>query len=197
MIPFNIYDIYYNLIMASKEEIQKQNIEESNKLLAEQLNLVSKIQDKMAFLIKTSSNKLTQDKLALNLTKDAVSLTKSLASEYDSVKKVEKDIAKNKKLENDIARTQLNLEKNIGNIGKQRIQFIKNQESGLNKSKEILEDLRKQEALGVIGAKAKADALGQQIYAREKGLATQIQNLSAEEKEYMLLRVLRLLSQQK
>ena len=95
--------------MASKEEIQKQNIEESNKLLAEQLNLVSKIQDKMAFLIKTSSNKLTQDTLALNLTKDAVSLTKSLASEYDSVKKVEQDIAKNKKLENDIARTQLNL----------------------------------------------------------------------------------------
>lgn len=173
--------------MASKEEIQKQNIEESNKLLAEQLNLVSKIQDKMAFLIKTSSNKLTQDKLALNLTKDAVSLTKSLASEYDSVKKVEKDIAKNKKLENDIARTQLNLEKNIGDIGKQRIQFIKNQESGLNKSKEILEDLRKQETLGVIGAKAKADALGQQIYAREKGLATQIQNLSVEEKEHMLL----------
>jgi hypothetical protein len=173
--------------MAKKEEIQKKNIDASNKSLADQLDLVSQINDKMQFLVKNAAEKFTQDKLATDLTKQAVSLTKSLSSEYSSLKDVEKDIAKNKKLQNEIARVQLNLEKEIGDKGKKRIEFIKNQEKGLSRSKDLLDELRKQELAGVKGAKEQADTLSKQIYSRQKSLSTQIQNLGVEEREYMLL----------
>jgi hypothetical protein len=173
--------------MAKKEEIQKKNVEEANKVLADQLDLVSQIQDKMAFLLKTTKDKFTQDKLALDLTKQANNLTKNLASEYNSLKDVEKDIARNKKLQNEVTRTQLNLEKEIGEKGKKRIEFIKSQEKGLSNSKKLLEDLRKKEELGIKGAKEQADLLAQQMYTRAKALATQKENLSLEEKEYALL----------
>ena len=173
--------------MANKDQIQRQNIEDANKALSEQINLVSTLNDKMSFLVKNAKDKFTQDKLSADLTKKAVNLTQSLSSEYNTLKDVEKDIAKNKKLQNEVARTQLNLEKEIGNTGKKRIEFIKNQEKGLANSKKILEDLRKQEELGVKGAKEQADTLARQLYSRQKGLSTQLENLSAEEKQYMLL----------
>jgi hypothetical protein len=173
--------------MANKDQIQRQNIEDANKALSEQINLVSTLNDKMSFLVKNAKDKFTQDKLSADLTKKAVNLTQSLSSEYNTLKDVEKDIAKNKKLQNEVARTQLNLEKEIGNTGKKRIEFIKNQEKGLANSKKILEDLRKQEELGVKGAKEQADTLAKQLYSRQKGLSTQLENLSAEEKQYMLL----------
>ena len=98
MVPFNIYNIYLSLMAKKQEEISKENTEAANKAIADQLNLVSQIQDKMAFILKTSKEKYTQDRLALDLTKQATNLTKSLASEYTSLKDVEKDIARNKKI---------------------------------------------------------------------------------------------------
>ena len=173
--------------MASKEEIQKKNIEEANEALSKQLNLVSAIQDKMAFLIKSSKDKYTQDKLALDLTRQALSFTKNLTSEYESVKDVEKDIAKQKKLQNEVARQQITLQKEIGAEGQKRIQFIKNQEKGLAKSAEKLAEMRAAEAAGVKGAKEQAEKLAQSLYTRQKSLSTQKENLSAEEKQLMLL----------
>ena len=188
MVPFNIYNIYLSLMAKKQEEISKANTEAANKAIADQLNLVSQIQDKMAFILKTSKEKYTQDRLALDLTKQATNLTKSLSSEYTSLKDVEKDIAKNKKLQNEVSRTMLNLEKEIGTEGKKKIEFIKNQEKGLEKSKKILEELRKSETLGIKGAKEQADALGRQILTRQKSLNTQKENLPIEEKEYSLLK---------
>ena len=45
--------------MAKKEEIQKKNIDASNKSLADQLDLVSQINDKMQFLVKNAAEKFT------------------------------------------------------------------------------------------------------------------------------------------
>ena len=38
--------------MASKEEIQKKNIEESNELISEQINLTAVLNDNMSYLLK-------------------------------------------------------------------------------------------------------------------------------------------------
>jgi len=173
--------------MATPEEIRRRNLEASNEALSESVNLAAQLNDKMSFLYKMAKDKFTQDKLSLDLTKQTVTLTKNLSAEYDSVKAVEKDIAKNKKLQNDIARQQLNLEKEIGEEGKKRIQFVRNQEKGLSKSNELLKELREKEAAGVKGAKAQADALNQQIIARQKSLSTQMQNLTFEEKQFMMM----------
>ena len=124
MVPFNIYNIYLSLMAKKQEEISKENTEAANKAIADQLNLVSQIQDKMAFILKTSKEKYTQDRLALDLTKQATNLTKSLASEYTSLKDVEKDIARNKKLQNEVSRTMLNLEKEIEEYRNKTIKSI-------------------------------------------------------------------------
>ena len=173
--------------MAKKDEIQKQNIDDSNKSLSEQINLVSDLNDRMALLVKNAKEKFTQDKLSENLTKKAVTLTQSLLSEYNSIKDVEKDIAKNQKLQNDVARQQLSLEKTIGEEGKERIKAIKSQSSNLSENKKILEDLRKQEELGIKGAAKKAKALAQQVYEDQKSLLYNQENLSIEEKQLMIL----------
>ena len=182
MMPLNIYTY-----MATPEEIRKRNLEASNEALSESINLASQLNDKMAFLYKMSKEKFTQDKLSLDLTRQTVNLTKNLSSEYDSVKQVERDISKNKKIQNDIVRQQLNLEKEIGNEGKKRIQFVRNQEKGLSKSRDILKELREKEAAGDTIAKRAANTLQVQLRARQKSLNTQMQNLTFEEKQYMML----------
>jgi hypothetical protein len=182
MMPLNIYTH-----MATPEEIRKKNLEASNEALSESINLASQLNDKMSFLYKMAKEKFTQDKLSLDLTKQTVALTKNLSAEYDSVKQVERDIAKNKKLQNDIARQQLSLEKEIGEEGKRRIQYVQGREKSLTRSNEILKQLREKEAAGVAGAKEQANRLAQQIIARKEALNTQIQNLTFEEKQYMML----------
>jgi hypothetical protein len=182
MMPLNIYTH-----MATPEEIRKKNLEASNEALSESINLASQLNDKMSFLYKMAKEKFTQDKLSLDLTKQTVALTKNLSAEYDSVKQVERDIAKNKKLQNDIARQQLSLEKEIGEEGKRRIQYVQGREKSLTRSNEILKQLREKEAAGVAGAKEQANRLAQQILARKEALNTQIQNLTFEEKQYMML----------
>jgi len=173
--------------MATNEEIRNKNIEESNELLSESISLAGQLADKMSFLYKQSKEKYTQDKISLDLTKQAVTLTKNLSSDYSSIKDVEKDIAKNKKLQNEVSRQQLALEKEIGDKGKQRIKFIQNQEKGLANSAKKLAELREKEAAGVTGAKKQADELARQMMTRQKSLLTQKQNLSTEERQYMLL----------
>ena len=83
--------------MATSEEIRKKNLEASNEALSESINLASQLNDRMSFLYKMAKEKFTQDKLSLDLTKQTVALTKNLSAEYNSVKQVEKDIAKSKK----------------------------------------------------------------------------------------------------
>jgi len=173
--------------MASKEEIQKKLIEEANVSLADQLSLVGQIQDQMSFLLKTQKDVYTQDKESLSLVKEAYAQTKKLTSEYLSSKDVQKDIAKNKTLQNELARQQNNLEKELGEKGKQRLQFITNQEKGLEKSRSKLAELRAAEEAGIKGAKEQADALGRQIFSRQKGLNTQKEQLTSEEIQYQLL----------
>ena len=173
--------------MTSKEEIQKKLIEEANVSLADQLSLVGQIQDQMSFLLKTQKEIFTQDKESLSLVKEAYAQTKKLTSEYLSSKDVQKDIAKNKTLQNQLSRQQNNLEKELGETGKKRIQFITNQEKGLEKSRQKLAELRAAEEAGIKGAKEQADALGRQIYSRQKGLNTQKEQLTSEEIQYQLL----------
>ncbi len=186
MIPLNIYYIYI-VLNGKKRRNKQQATKENNQLLSEQINLVSDLNDRMALLVKNAKDKFTQDKLSADLTKKAVSLTQSLSSEYNTLKDVEKDITRNKKLQNDVARQQLSLEKTIGEEGKERIKAIKSQSSNLSENKKILEDLRKQEELGIKGAAKKAKALAQQVYEQQKSLSYDQENLSIEEKQLMIL----------
>ena len=100
--------------MASGEEIRKKNIEESNELLGEQINLMTQLTDVIKNVVSESTTKNTLERGSLNLSKEAVKVTRNLSSEYDSVGAITKDIAKNQKLQQDLAKQQIALQNQFG-----------------------------------------------------------------------------------
>ena len=134
--------------MASKEEIQKQNIGESNKLLAEQINLVTSIQDKMSALIKSYREKGNLDKASLNIINQTIKQTRSLSSEYDSLKNVQKDIAKNTKNQNDLQKQMLALQQKGGKELKEELELYKTKQGSLTKAQNKLAQIESDKKLG-------------------------------------------------
>ena len=93
--------------MATPEEKRNKNLKEANELLSESIDLAGTLSDQMSFAYKKSQEKYFQDKQSVDLTKKLVDFTKNLSSQYTSIKDIEKDIAKNKKIQNEIARQQI------------------------------------------------------------------------------------------
>jgi hypothetical protein len=173
--------------MATSEETRNKNLREANELLSESIDLAGTLSDKMNFFYKQSKEKYFQDKQSVDLTKKLVDFTKVLASQYESVKDVEKDIAKSKKIQNEIARQQLSLERTIGQEGKNRIKQIKDQKQLEKDLTKQLEKAREEENAGVRGARQRANSLAQQVI-NARSLNQQYQeNLSSEERQYMML----------
>jgi hypothetical protein len=173
--------------MATSEETRNKNLREANELLSESIDLAGTLSDKMNFFYKQSKEKYFQDKQSVDLTKKLVDFTKALASQYESVKDVEKDIAKSKKIQNEIARQQLSLERTIGQEGKDRIKQIKDQKQLEKDLTKQLEKAREEENAGVRGARQRANSLAQQVI-NARSLNQQYQeNLSSEERQYMML----------
>ena len=173
--------------MATSEETRNKNLREANELLSESIDLAGALSDKMNFLYKQSKEKYFQDKQSVDLTKKLVDFTKVLASQYESVKDVEKDIAKSKKIQNEIARQQLSLERTIGQEGKDRIKQIKDQKQLEKDLTKQLEKAREEENAGVRGARQRANSLAQQVI-NARNLNQQYQeNLTSEERQYMML----------
>jgi len=148
--------------MASKEEIQKQNLEESNKLLAEQINLVTNIQDKMSALVKSYKEKGNLDKASLDIVNQTIKQIRNLSSEYDSIKNVQKDIAKNAKNQNDIQKQMMALQQRGGQELKDELKNLKDKENNVKKAEQALAKFvkKQQESKSMFGANnKKADEL--------------------------------------
>jgi len=173
--------------MATPEEKRNKNLKEANELLSESIDLAGTLSDQMSFAYKKSQEKYFQDKQSVDLTKKLVDFTKNLSSQYTSIKDIEKDIAKNKKIQNEIARQQISLEKTIGEEGKNRIAQIKEQEQLEKSLTEQLEKAREEEAAGVRGAKQRANSLAQQVMSARNLNQEYLEALSSEERQYMLL----------
>ena len=173
--------------MATPEEKRNKNLREANELLSESIDLAGTLSDQMSFAYKKSQEKYFQDKQSVDLTKKLVDFTKNLSSQYTSIKDIEKDIAKNKKIQNEIARQQISLEKTIGQEGKDRIAQIKEQEQLEKSLTEQLEKAREEEAAGVRGAKQRANSLAQQVMSARNLNQEYLEALSSEERQYMLL----------
>jgi len=156
--------------MAKKEEIQKKLVEDVNKAISDQINLVSSLEDSMNDLLKIYREKGSLDKLSLTNIKAVAAATKNMKSEYDSVKEVQKDIAKNTKLQNDLERQQLALYKKGGEELKKEVNEYKAQEKLTKKAEENLAKYVKQQRMGVQGAE-------ELVAEAEENLRIQQQNL--------------------
>jgi hypothetical protein len=155
--------------------------EPSKKSLSEQLDLATQLADQMKFILKLTKEKGELDNLSAALSREVVKNTQAISKSFESAKDVQREIIKNQDLQNKLALQRETLEKNIGNEGKKAVQFIRNQEAGLAKDTKKLQDLRSK------GLNDEANKLAKNLISRNKSLATQIQNLSVEEKQYMIL----------
>ena len=166
--------------MASKEEIQKQNIEEANVALGEQLSLVAQLNDKMVDLTKTLKEKGTLDKLSATAVKEVVTATKNLKSEYDSVKSVQKDIAKNEELTNKLIKQGNALKVEGGKKLEDEVKMLKTRESSLTKAENKLAKMNQSKSLG---KKIDEDLLAQAeatVLKKQTQLDITLESLSAE-----------------
>jgi hypothetical protein len=155
--------------------------EPSKKSLSEQLDLATQLADQMKFILKLTKEKGELDNLSAALSREVVKNTQQISKSFESSKDVQKEIVKNQDLQNKLALQRETLEKNIGNEGKKAVQFIRNQEAGIAKDTKKLQDLRSK------GLNDEANKLAKNLMSRNKSLATQMQNLTTEEKQYMVL----------
>jgi hypothetical protein len=143
MMPLNIYTH-----MATPEEIRKKSIEESNKSLSESISLTAQLADKMNFLYKTLQEKSTLDKQSLDITKQVSSFVKNLSSDYDNIKSIQKDISKNGKLQADVQKQILSLEKEGGKTLKDELSLLKTKQDSLTKAQSKLAKMESDKRLG-------------------------------------------------
>ena len=173
--------------MASKEEIQKKNIEESNELISEQINLTAVLNDNMSYLLKIFKEKGTLDKQSLDLSKQAINITKNLKSEYESIKDVEKDISKNKKAQNDIQRQKMSLEKRGGEALKQELSSLTKKQELVTKAQKIVEKYTLEQKKGVKGADEILARAQKQLAVQQNNLEIAEETLTPEAQQVVLL----------
>ena len=113
--------------MASKEEIQKKNIAESNELLSEQIGLVTALSDVMKDVVSSNKQRGELDKASLDLTRQSVRAAQNVSSEYDSVKSVQKDIVKDQKLQQKIQKQVLTLTGQLNETEKKNLKAFQDQ----------------------------------------------------------------------
>lgn len=127
--------------MATPEEIKKKNIEESNAALGEAINLTSRLADVMADIVKNTKNKGELDKGSLNLSRQAVEVTRNLSTSYSSINDVQKDIAKNQKKQQDIQKQIIAITKDLTDKEKASLETFRKKSAELDKAKSIEQSL--------------------------------------------------------
>lgn len=74
--------------------VNKKNVDEANKAIGEQINLISALADVMKDVVSQVQNKGELDKGSLDLTRQTLRITREISSEYQSMDAVQKDITK-------------------------------------------------------------------------------------------------------
>ena len=164
--------------MATPQEVKNQ---------ADLLDLATQYADQIKFIVKQQQEKYTLDEMTVSLSKQLIRNVQSANQAFESSKDVVKEINKNQSELNKVLLQQETIGKGLEDSAKRRILFIQNQEKGLAASKEKLKELRDLEAKGDQNAAAVAKKLAEQIQSRGKSLSTQMQNLSAEERQVVVL----------
>ena len=173
--------------MASKEEIQKKNIQEANKFLAEQIALSTTLADIMQDVVRSTRNKGELDKASLDLTRQTVKMAQNVASEYEDLKTVEKDISKNKKLQNDIVKQQAALEKDLGETAKKNLKSFREQKSTTDDLKKAYEKLVTDQKNGVEISQDALDKAALEVMYAEDELALRGSMLTSQAEQVVFL----------
>ena len=135
--------------MASKEEIQKKNIAESNELLSEQIGLVTTLSDIMKDVVSSNKQRGELDKSSLDLTRQSVKAAQNVSSEYGSLKSVQKDIAKDQKLQEKIQKQILTLTGQLNKTEKENLTAFKDKNKEAKDALAAASKLKNEKAQGL------------------------------------------------
>lgn len=124
------------------------NIQEANQLLGEQINLMTQLADVLKNVVAESKTKSTLEKGSLDLSRQAVKLTRDLSSEYDSVEAVQKDITKNRKLQQDLEKQAIALQKQFGGNEEEILKKFKKKQEASKKADHIARALLEKQKNG-------------------------------------------------
>ena len=135
--------------MASAEEIRKKNLQESNEALAKAINLTSQLADVMKDVVSSTKNRGEMDKSSLDLSRQAVQVTRNLKGEYNSISDVQKDIAKNQSKSQDIQKQVLAISQNLSKGEKDAIEAFKKKNTEAQKAQKLAESLADKQKQGL------------------------------------------------
>jgi len=130
-------------IAETRNRIEKEN----NDILGQQQKITSEIVDNLADALRIEKQKNEVDKTSLKLAKDINNFQQSIATSYDNIRKVQQDLNKASKLQNDLAKQLVSLTSQAADEGidlaKAAEEYNKQKEEAIKKEKSAIDDLSK------------------------------------------------------
>jgi hypothetical protein len=128
--------------------VNKKNVDEANKALGEQINLIAAVADMMKDVVSQVKNKGELDKGSLDLTRQTLKLTRDIASEYQSMDAVQKDITKQYQQQNKNASQIEAISSNLSDHEKEALKNFEKKNDKLNKAKALEQQMLKAKSEG-------------------------------------------------
>ena len=128
--------------------VNKKNVDEANKALGEQINLISALADMMKDVVSQVKNKGELDKGSLDLTRQTLKVTRDIASEYQSMDAVQKDITKQYQQQNKNAAQIEAISSNLSDHEKEALKNFEKKNDKLNKAKALEQQMLKAKSEG-------------------------------------------------
>ena len=167
--------------------LNKKNIDEANKSLAESINLTSQLRDAMASVVGSMKEKSSLDKDSVKVLGQVATYARNISSEFSSLKEIEKEIAKGRKQQQDIEKQILAIQSQAGQSLKDELKTLQTRKEAASTAEKLAEKYALQQQAGVAGAEKLAER-AKAIAEKEKAkLALIERSLSKEAQQVVIL----------
>ena len=148
---------------------------------------VVNLNDQLKFATSLIENRTTIEKKSLNLSNQLVDAVQKMKKGYDSTKEVQKDLSKFSGKANELELQRTKLLNDNKDINQKALQLAANIEKGLVNQKSTLAKMSADKAKGLKVDTELEAKIQNQVAGQEKGLATRIKNMSAEERQLFII----------
>ncbi len=148
---------------------------------------VVNLNDQLKFATSLIENRTTIEKKSLNLSNQLVDAVQKMKKGYDSTKEVQKDLSKFSGKANELEKQRTKILNDNKDINQKALQLAANIEKGLVNQKATLAKISADKAKGLKVDTELEAKIQSQVAGQEKGLATRIKNMSAEERQLFII----------
>jgi len=129
--------------------VNKKNVDEANKAIGEQINLISALADMMKDVVSQVKNKGELDKGSLDLTRQTLKVTREISSEYQSMDAVQKDITKQYQQQNKNSAQIAALSKDLSKTEKKALDDFKKKNQEAKRADDLAKSLADKQKQGL------------------------------------------------